>query len=100
MVNGNPQYTLLGRGRVPIFEAIDVLAKANYKGYYSFEWEKLWHPEIAEPEVALADYPKAMRQHFTYSDISSINLHPATRQMSCTGNSLQSVEILGINYSL
>ena len=48
----------------PIFEAIDILAKNDYKGYYSFEWEKMWHPEIEEPEIALADYPKAMREHF------------------------------------
>ncbi len=54
----------LGQGEVPIFEAIDALAKDNYKGYYGFEWEKLWHPEIAEPEFALADYARAMKQHF------------------------------------
>ena len=59
-----PQYKLMGKGEVPIFEAIDILYKDDYKGYYSFEWEKLWHPEIDEPEVALADYPKAMMQHF------------------------------------
>jgi sugar phosphate isomerase/epimerase len=59
------EYKLLGQGDVPIFEAIDTLAKDGYKGYYSFEWEKLWHPEIAEPEIALADYPKAMKEHFT-----------------------------------
>ena len=59
-----PQYKLMGKGEVPIFEAIDILDKDGYKGYYSFEWEKLWHPEIDEPEVALADYPKAMMQHF------------------------------------
>ncbi|MEO5888641.1 MAG: sugar phosphate isomerase/epimerase family protein [Ferruginibacter sp.] len=58
------QYTLLGKGEAPIFEGIDALVKGGYKGYYSFEWEKLWHPEIAEPEIALADYPNAMRQHF------------------------------------
>ena len=40
------------------------LAEGGYKGYYSFEWEKLWHPEIAEPEVALAHYPTAMKTHF------------------------------------
>ncbi|HRI22677.1 MAG TPA: sugar phosphate isomerase/epimerase family protein [Panacibacter sp.] len=57
-------YTLLGKGETPIFEAIDILYNDNYKGYYSFEWEKLWHPEIEEPETALADYPKAMMQHF------------------------------------
>jgi sugar phosphate isomerase/epimerase len=60
-----PQYRLMGKGEVPIFEAIDILFKDGYKGYYSFEWEKLWHPEIPEPEVALADYPKAMKQHFS-----------------------------------
>ncbi len=64
MVNGKIQYTLLGQGEVPIFEAIGALSKGGYKGYYGFEWEKLWHPEIAEPEVALADYAKVMRSHF------------------------------------
>lgn len=58
------QYVFLGKGDVPIFEAIDILAKDGYKGYYSFEWEKLWHPEIAEPELALADYKRAMKEHF------------------------------------
>jgi sugar phosphate isomerase/epimerase len=60
---GKEEYRLLGQGDSPIFEAIDVLAAGGYGGYYSFEWEKLWHPEIAEPEIALADYPKAMEKH-------------------------------------
>lgn len=63
-VNDKIQYTLLGKGESPIFEAIDSLRKGGYKGYYSFEWEKLWHPDIEAPEVALADYPKAMKQYF------------------------------------
>ena len=45
MVDGKPQYTFLGKGEVPIFAAIDELTKGGYKGYYSFEWEKLWHPD-------------------------------------------------------
>jgi sugar phosphate isomerase/epimerase len=64
LVEGKLQYTLLGQGDVPIFVAIDTLSKSGYKGYYSFEWEKLWHPEIAEPEIALADYPNAIKKHF------------------------------------
>lgn len=64
LVAGKLEYKFLGQGDVPIFEAIDALSKGGYKGYYSFEWEKLWHPEIAEPELALADYPKAMKKHF------------------------------------
>ncbi|MEO8720023.1 MAG: sugar phosphate isomerase/epimerase family protein [Ginsengibacter sp.] len=62
--NGKVEYVLLGKGTTPIFDAIDLLAKDRFKGYFSFEWEKLWHPEIAAPEVALADYPKAMKDHF------------------------------------
>jgi sugar phosphate isomerase/epimerase len=58
------EYTLMGKGESPIFETIDILSNAGYKGYYSFEWEKLWHPELAEPEIALADFPIAMKQHF------------------------------------
>jgi len=58
------QYVFLGKGDVPIFEAIDLLAKSDYKGYYSFEWEKMWHPELPASELALADYSQAMRKHF------------------------------------
>ena len=64
MIDGKEHYVLLGHGEVPIFTAIDALRKGGYKGYYSFEWEKLWHPEIAEPEIALAQYSKVMLQHF------------------------------------
>ena len=64
IVEGKSQYTLPGQGEVPIFSAIDELIKNHYRGYYSFEWEKLWHPEIASPEIALAEYPKVMRKHF------------------------------------
>ena len=63
LVDGTPHYKLMGQGQVPIFEAIDILQKGHYKGYYSFEWEKLWHPEIDDPEIALADYPRAMSEH-------------------------------------
>jgi len=65
LVNGEPHYVLLGRGEVPIFSAIDALRSGGYKGYYSFEWEKLWHPEIGDSDVAIADYAKIMRAHFS-----------------------------------
>lgn len=66
LVEGKLQYTLLGDGDIPVFEAITALAKGGYKGYYSFEWEKMWHPEIAEPEVALAHYPVAIKKHLKH----------------------------------
>jgi len=63
-VNDKITYTRLTQGDVPIFEAIDVLAKGGFKGYYSFEWEKLWHPELEAPELAIADYADVMKKHF------------------------------------
>ncbi len=64
IINGKEAYTLLGEGITPVFDGIDELYRNDYNSYYSFEWEKLWHPEIAAPEIALADYPVKMRQHF------------------------------------
>ena len=62
-VDGKINYVFLGKGDVPIFDAIDLLQQGGYKGFYSFEWEKFWHPEIAAPELALADFTKAVAQH-------------------------------------
>jgi sugar phosphate isomerase/epimerase len=65
IINDNKiNYVLLGKGQVPIFEAIDLLHNSGYKGYYSFEWEKLWHPELMEPDIAFADYAKVMKAYF------------------------------------
>ena len=38
------------------------LAAGGYKGYYGFEWEKQWHPDIAEPEVAFPQYAEVVTQ--------------------------------------
>jgi sugar phosphate isomerase/epimerase len=46
-------YCLLGEGDVPLQAIRDALLQQNYTGYLSLEWEKKWHPEIAEPEIAL-----------------------------------------------
>ena len=52
---------LAGRGHVSFAATVGALEKLNYDGYISFEWEKYWHPEIEEPEIALPDFIKAMR---------------------------------------
>lgn len=64
MINGKMQYVLFGRGECPVFEAIDILKAGGYKGYFGFEWEKVWHPEIDEPEIAIPDYVIQMKKHF------------------------------------
>jgi sugar phosphate isomerase/epimerase len=62
MEGASMRYTLLGRGISPILDAVKILHEAAYPGYYSFEWEKLWHPEIEAPELAIADYAEVMKK--------------------------------------
>lgn len=56
------RYVLTGEGTIGVREVVRTLAAAGYKGFYGFEWEKQWHPEIAEPEVALPQYADVMRR--------------------------------------
>jgi sugar phosphate isomerase/epimerase len=58
------RYTLLGDGDIPVFAMLDLILDAGYVGAVSLEWEKRWHPEIAEPEVAFAQYAKRLREYF------------------------------------
>ena len=50
---GEWTYCLLNEGDVPLRAICAVLKQSGYDGYISLEWEKKWHPEIAEPEIAL-----------------------------------------------
>jgi len=50
------KYVLTGRGEVPVKQQVAALARTGYEGFYSLEWEKRWHPELDEPEVAFADF--------------------------------------------
>jgi sugar phosphate isomerase/epimerase len=47
---------LLGEGEVPVREMLGLLTAGGYQGWVSVEWEKRWHPEIEEPEVALPQH--------------------------------------------
>jgi sugar phosphate isomerase/epimerase len=56
------RYVPLGEGDVPVADAIGVLRDGNYAGWLTFEWEKLWHPELAPPEIAFPHFMAAMRE--------------------------------------
>jgi sugar phosphate isomerase/epimerase len=55
------RYVLTGSGTVPVRDQVQLLKAAGYKGYYGFEWEKGWHPEIEEPEVSFPQFVQAIR---------------------------------------
>ena len=59
------RYVLTGNGNIPLREIIAVLVRGGYAGYYSFEWEKVWHPEIDEPEAAIPHFAKVMATYLT-----------------------------------
>ena len=64
-------YVLTGTGAVPVKEQVKVLAAGGYKGFYCFEWEKKWHPEIEEPEVAFPHYAKVMAGYLAEAGIKA-----------------------------
>lgn len=55
------QLVLPGEGDIPLREIVGLLKKIDYQGYLSFEWEKMWHPEIPEPEIAFPRYIEYMK---------------------------------------
>jgi len=64
VIDGNQRkYVLTGRGDVPIKRQLAALQKLGYKGFYCFEWEKVWHPDLADPEIAVADYARVMSDY-------------------------------------
>ncbi|MFN0084462.1 MAG: sugar phosphate isomerase/epimerase family protein [Blastocatellia bacterium] len=65
------EYVLTGDGRIPIRETVKVLAAAGYKGYYCFEWEKRWHAEIPDPEIAIPHYAKVMRAYLAEAGVKA-----------------------------
>jgi sugar phosphate isomerase/epimerase len=59
---GGWQLVPMGEGEVPVREIIGLLAAGGYRGYISVEWEKYWHPEIEEPQIALPQHLKVLEE--------------------------------------
>ncbi|MBC8141577.1 MAG: sugar phosphate isomerase/epimerase [Armatimonadetes bacterium] len=61
--NSTPEgkYCLPEEGDVPLIAMLQHLRGAGYGGAICLEWEKRWHPEVVEPEIALPAYANAVR---------------------------------------
>jgi sugar phosphate isomerase/epimerase len=57
------QLVLLGEGDIQVLDGLRDLQKFGYDGSISVEWEKKWHPEIAEPEIAFPQYMRILRTY-------------------------------------
>jgi len=60
--DGKPIEKLPGDGVIPIKEHYEILESGGYKGIYSLEWEKRWHPNLPEPEIAFKRYADLMKE--------------------------------------
>ena len=55
-------YVLFGGGEFPAETCMSLLHQSGYDGWYCYEWEKLWHPQIEDPEIALPLFPAKIRR--------------------------------------
>lgn len=53
---------LIGNGSIPIVPIVERLLSDGYDGYFSLEWEKKWHPELPDIELALDSFVSAMKE--------------------------------------
>mgnify|MGYP001735755737 CR=1 FL=1 len=53
---------LPGTGELPVEAVVRRLLEDGYGGWFSFEWEKRWQPDILEPETAFPAYVRFMRR--------------------------------------
>ena len=56
------RFTPLGAGELPVSEMLTRLARRGFQGTVSLDYEKLWHPELDEPERSLPIHAGCMRR--------------------------------------
>ena len=55
-------YALFGGGEFPARDCLHRLLADGYSGWFSLEWEKMWHPQIEVPEIAVRLFSQKFRE--------------------------------------
>ncbi|MCD4656619.1 MAG: sugar phosphate isomerase/epimerase [Planctomycetes bacterium] len=63
LVDKEAKHRFIGDGDIPNQKALKLLANQGYDGFLSYEWEKVWQPDIAEPEQAFPQYITKMTEY-------------------------------------
>ena len=58
---GKCRLCLVGEGELPIARLFAALKSTGYDGWCTLEWEKRWHREIEEPEIAVPAFATFFR---------------------------------------
>lgn len=59
---GRDRLCLPGDGLLPLADCLDVLIGGGYRGYYTLEWERQWHPYLADAEIAFPAFLRHMER--------------------------------------
>lgn len=78
--DGSWQLVLMGNGEVPNRAVINLLRTHGYQGDLSIEWEKKWHPDIEEPEIALPQHAQVVQSWMATDAPTAPHIAPATQQ--------------------
>ena len=54
------EYRMMGYGDVPVTDAVTLLDRAGFDGFFSLEWVKRWNPDLQEPGIVFAHYKNYM----------------------------------------
>jgi sugar phosphate isomerase/epimerase len=65
------RYVKIGEGDLPLDEALTLLREAHYDGWLTFEWEKMWHPEIADAHESFPHFVRTMRERLSHETARS-----------------------------
>jgi sugar phosphate isomerase/epimerase len=57
------EYVSTGDGEFPLQQLLDALKKLEYDRFLSFEWERKWHPELVDAEIALPHFIEWFRKN-------------------------------------
>lgn len=63
MENDKVKYKILGKGDVPVKEALDILKKNDYDSYVTLEWVKRWCPELEEGGIVFSHFSDFLKKN-------------------------------------
>jgi len=61
--NGKRQLCFLGAGDVPIAQVVQMLKARDFGGYLVVEWEKAWHPDLPDADLAMVQHIRKLREY-------------------------------------